>query len=57
MDSIAVSSAMSSNKDKQLTKCISDVEQIEAKVNNKHSRLTVIEEEQDALNLDSCIIY
>lgn len=42
---------------KELLQCISDVEHIEAKVNNKHRRLTVIEEEQDAPSLDSYIIY
>jgi hypothetical protein len=40
-----------------LLQCISDVEQIEAKVNNKHRRLKVIEEEQDTPSLDSYIIY
>ena len=34
---------------KELRECLAEVEQIEAKVNNKHRRLTVIEEEeQDA---------
>lgn len=42
---------------KELRECISEVEQIEAKVNNKHRRLTVIEEEQEAPSLDSYIIY
>lgn len=42
---------------KELLQCISDVEHIEAKVNNKHRRLTVIEEKQDAPSLDSYIIY
>ena len=42
---------------KELRECLAEVEQIEAKVNNKHRRLTVIEEEQDAPSLDSYIIY
>ena len=42
---------------KELLQCISEVEQIEAKVINKHRRLKVIEEEQDTPSLDSYIIY
>jgi hypothetical protein len=36
---------------KELKKCISDVEQIEAKVNNKDSRFTVKEEEGKEVDL------